>query len=251
MTEKIMFDTWISGLSALERKELDEMGEQYVISGFNSLSSEDEIPTVKGFVRSPFAPLIHESILRVCKEANVSASIPHPQKKGVIASSMFTDAVTEQESWKDLLGGRRLSPIMLPQSVPSVVIGYVASIINIHGPMTSTSINHPYYAFYMLRQAWDWLREGDAETVILTFCDVPSIRRTEWLAKHCNQEGENISLVGGAVSIVMEAASSAASRQVEKTRSIKETLFQILSSPFNLGEASHSMVEAAAANTPE
>lgn len=251
MVEKIMFDTWISELSALERKELDEMDEQYVVSGINSLSSEEEIPLVKGFVRSPFSPLIFESILRVCKEASVSASVPHPQKKGVIAVSMFTDAVTEQESWKDMLEGRRLSPIMLPQSVPSAVIGYIASIIKIHGPMTCTSINHPYYAFYMLRQAWDWLREGDAETVILTFCDVPSIRRTEWLGKHCNQEYKNISFVGGAVSIVMETASSAASRKVEKTRSIKETLFQVLSSPFNQGTVSYNMVEAAAANIPE
>lgn len=233
MVEKIMFEPWISGLSDMERKELDEMDEQYVVSGINSLSSDGEIPRVKGFVKSPFSPLIYESIVRACKEANVSPDLPQPQKKGIIEGSMFTDAVTEQETWKDMLEGRKLSPIMFPQSVPSAVIGYTASALNIHGPMTCTSLDHPYYAFYMFRQAWDWLREGDAETVILTFCDVPSIRRTEWLGKHCSKEDGNSSLVGGAVSIVMETASSAASRQVEKTRSIKETLLQILSSPLH------------------
>uniref|UniRef100_A0A4Y8Q6T2 Beta-ketoacyl synthase-like N-terminal domain-containing protein n=2 Tax=Paenibacillus athensensis TaxID=1967502 RepID=A0A4Y8Q6T2_9BACL len=133
-------------------------------------------------------------------------------RRGIMLASMFTDAVTQQETWTDMINGKKISPIMFPQSVPSAIIGFLAKELNIHGPMTCLggSRNGVKLA---LQQAADWLIDGDADAVAVTFCDVPSWRAQAWVEQFGGREGASFG--GGVVTAVLEPAALAAGRGCE------------------------------------
>lgn len=137
--------------------------------------------------------------------------------------SMFVDAVTEEETWKDVLQGKKLSPIMFPQSVPSAVIGYVSKELNIHGPMSCMGADK-WGAYTVLEQAADWLRDDAADIVLVTFCDVPSLRSKAWLEQ--NIPGHPF--VGGVVSVTLEKTVCAVKRGANILMPIKQ-LYRLLS----------------------
>ncbi|MFD2670780.1 beta-ketoacyl synthase chain length factor [Marinicrinis sediminis] len=120
---------------------------------------------------------------------------------------MFVDAQTEEETWKDLLMGKKLSPIMFPQSVPSAIIGYLARELSIHGPMTCMGASQEG-AGILLMQASDWLEDGLADCVIMTVCDVPSLRARAWL----REQGQSEEMAGGVMTIVLENRQHAEAR---------------------------------------
>ncbi|MBK9991853.1 MAG: AMP-binding protein [Verrucomicrobia bacterium] len=178
------------------------LAESCVIGGTVYLKVGDPLPPVRGFVRSDFNPLIYHSALQVAAQRGF-ARLP-AERKGILLSSLFVDAVTQEVSWKDLNDGKKLSPILFPQSVPNSVIGVIARELTIHGPMSciGSSKNGAELA---LQQAADWIEEGDADAVLLVFCDVPSLRARLWVHQHWpGLDPAPTDFRGGALAVVVE-----------------------------------------------
>ncbi len=194
-----------------------EWQEQYGITGLHMQAVEEPVPAVRGFVRSPFNPLIYHSVKQAAAGTAIASELA-PDRKGILLGSLFVDAVTEEETWKDLLQGKKLSPIMFPQSVPSAVIGYLAKELDIHGPMSCMGASRDGLAI-LLQQAIDWLEDDEADAVQVVCCDVPSIRAELWARQFANR-----SFGGGAVSFVIERRSWATKQGRDSRLSIAELL---------------------------
>jgi|GEM_PF-3555467 len=183
-----------------------------VVSGLHQQGAGEPVPNVRGFVRSPFNPLIYHSVKQAAEQAALTREALPPDRRGIMLASMFTDAVTQQETWTDMINGKKISPIMFPQSVPSAIIGFLAKELNIHGPMTCLSASRSGTEL-ALRQAADWLADGDADAVAVTLCDVPSWRAQAWVEQFGGRDGAGFG--GGVVTAVLELAALAAARGCE------------------------------------
>lgn len=197
----------------------DEWNRNYTVTGFHKQSASVAVPAVRGFVRSPFNPLIYHSVKQAAEEAGIVGGLPS-ERKGIVLGSLFADAVTEEETWKDLIQGKKLSPIMFPQSVPSSVIGFLAKELGIHGPMSCMGAYRSGLQL-LLQQAIDWIEDDEADAVIVTCCDTPSIRAKLW-AQHFL--GNSRLFGGGVVSFVVETRTFSAGRGRESALSIAELL---------------------------
>lgn len=179
----------------------------YAITGFHKMRSDEPVPAVRGFVRSPFNPLIYHSVKQAYKSACMTDELP-AERKGILLGSMFVDAITQEEIWRDLIHGRKVSPIMFPQSVPSSIIGYLAKELEIHGPMSCMGASRNGLQL-LIRQAMDWMEDDEADAVIVCCCDIPSIRADLWTKAYL---GEERSFGGGVISFVIEPIHNVAGR---------------------------------------
>lgn len=195
------------------RIELARLDTKYRITGLHQQSANDDFPMLRGFVRSPFSPLVYHSTMQAAEQAGLTNSSICPDRKGIILSSMFIDGVSEEEQWKDLLEGRKVSPMMFPQTVPSSIIGFINKDLSIHGPMTCISPSPYADGLRMaLQQAADWMEDGDADLVMVVFCDVPLLRAKQWALDEAVRRKHALEFCGGAVSFVLETAEHAHAR---------------------------------------
>ncbi|GIQ68871.1 hypothetical protein DUZ99_19320 [Xylanibacillus composti] len=168
----------------------------------------DPLPEIRGFVRSPFNPLVYHSVQQAVRAAGrEEGGWPDPARVGIALGSMFVDAVTEEESWHDILQGKKLSPIMFPQSVPSAIIGLLTRELAIHGPMTCLGSSRNNWSI-MLDMATDWITSDYADIVVLTACDVPSLRSRAWEEAQGTADG----WIGGAMTVILERTEHALGR---------------------------------------
>lgn len=189
---------------------VEQNRELYVVTGLEALKEGTPLPPLRGFVRSEFNPLIYHSVMNAATSSRLAESGIPPERRAIVLGSMFCDAVTQQESWRDLHAGRKISPIMFPQSVPSAIIGCTARELQIYGPMSCMGTTGPRAAS-MLQQAADWLSEGEADAVIAVFCDVPSLRAADWAAASL-LEGAAPGFGFGAIAAVIEPEAAAGLR---------------------------------------
>lgn len=197
----------------------DVWNRDYTVTGFYKQSASADVPAVRGFVRSTFNPLIYYSAKQAAEASGIASELP-AERKGILLGSLFVDALTEEETWRDLIQGKKLSPIMFPQSVPSSVIGYLAKELNIHGPMSCMGARRNGLRL-LLQQAIDWIEDDEADAVIVVCCDTPSIRAKLWTQHFL---GNNRAFGGGAVSFVVEARTVATGRGREPALSIADLL---------------------------
>ncbi|SEG71417.1 hypothetical protein [Paenibacillus sp. UNC499MF] len=181
---------------------------QLAVTGFHEQSDHDPIPPLRGFVRSPYNPLIYHAAVKAAEQAR-SGDI-QPERKAILLGSLFTDMMTLQETSKDLLQGRKVSPIMFPPSVPSSVMGYIAKELGVHGPLSCISVTAAG-VHALIRQAEDYIEDGEADLVLLTLCDSRSIRSSHWISDHPG-EGGDPRASGGVISLALEAAEHAKHR---------------------------------------
>lgn len=198
-------------------RQLDRLDRQLALTAVKRMEAGTTVPPVRGFVRSEFNPLIYHAGRAAYEQAELATSGIPPERRGVLLGSLFGDAVTEQESWRDLLAGRKISPIMFPQSVPSAIVGYLARDLDIRGPMSCIG-TASMGAYSMLLQAADWLFEDDADAVLLLFCDVPSHRAVHWAKLHAEEGG----FVGGAVAAIAERKSGARERGAADAMTVRQ-----------------------------
>ncbi|PWW06542.1 hypothetical protein DFQ01_103446 [Paenibacillus cellulosilyticus] len=199
------------GLSRQQQADLAWMDHMFALTGCSFVPAGTEVPAIRGFVRSPFNPLIHYSVMNAVRESGVlECSIP-PTQRGIVLGSQFVDAVTEEATSTELLLKQRVSPILFPQSVPSAIIGYVAKELELHGPMSCIGATK-LGTFSVLLQAADWLEELSASFVAIVMCDVPSRKAEQWIKDRLDSKGSDIAFGGGSVCVVMEKKETAALR---------------------------------------
>lgn len=192
---------------------------RYVITGLHRQRADESVPAVRGFVRSPFNPLIYHSVRQAYDSAGFSNTLL-PERKGILLGSMFVDAITQEEIWKDLIHGRKVSPIMFPQSVPSAIIGYLAKEIGIHGPMSCMGTSSLGLQL-LLQQAIDWIEDDLSDAVIICCCDIPSIRAELWTKAYV---GADRTFGGGVISFVVESMQRASDRNQPAVLTIPELM---------------------------
>ncbi len=189
--------------------DADSMLQQsIVISAMHHQRADEQLPEIRGFVRSPFNPLVYHSVQQAVLAAGMQhGSWPDSSRIGIVLGSMFIDAVTEEESWRDLLQGKKLSPIMFPQSVPSAIIGLLARDLSIHGPMSCISASQDSWSI-MLDMAQAWIADDYADIVVLTVCEVPSLRSEAWE----EEQGISHDWSGGVWTLIVEKPDQAVQR---------------------------------------
>ena len=208
---------------------LAELDQRFGVTGLHIQQNDDTMKPLRGFVRSAYAPLIYHSAVQAATAAKIDGIAP--AARGLIAGSLFTDTLTEQESLKDILNGRRLSPIMFPQSVPGAIVGVVAKKLTIHGPLSCVSVASQGLTI-MLQQAADWIDEGDAEVVLLTFCDIPSLRTTRWMTEYAPIDWPSeTAFEPCAVTLVMEGRAQAVQRGAPSCRPISDLCVSLAALP--------------------
>ncbi|GMK36997.1 hypothetical protein PCCS19_00500 [Paenibacillus sp. CCS19] len=199
------------GLNERQQGDLAWMDREFVLTGCSFVSADTEVPAIRGFVRSPFNPLIHYSVMNAVKASDVLGCDVPTTQRGIVLGSQFVDAVTDEVTSTELLLKQRVSPIMFPQSVPSAIIGYVAKELEIHGPMSCIGATR-LGTYSVLLQAADWLEEQSAAFVVVVLCDVPSRKAEQWILDHMDTHGRNIAFGGGSVCVIMEKQETAIRR---------------------------------------
>lgn len=198
---------------------LNALDERFIISGFAE-QQDDDYPPVRGFVRSSFSPIFYHAALKAGQNAQLD-QLP-ATKKAIISASMFLDGVSDEQSNSDLLAGKRVSPILFPQSVPSSVVGIIAKELTINGPMTCISASSGS-VISMLQQAYDWLDDGDANAVLLVCGDVPSLRANAWFDLHAMSEAiKHREFKGVANAVVIEKCDHAQERGISAQMSVTQ-----------------------------
>ncbi|WP_051287218.1 beta-ketoacyl synthase N-terminal-like domain-containing protein [Paenibacillus taiwanensis] len=224
-------------ISILNGEQLAAFNTHYRITGLHQQTGVLELASLRGFIRSPFSPLIYTSATEVSTQAGLTEPTISDTQKGIILGSMFIDAMTEEEQWKDLLAGKKISPIMFPQIVPSSIVGFVNKQLSIQGPMTCISPSpETDGAGIMLRQAADWIEDGLADIVLVVLCDVPSRRAKQWALDTTTGVHVSGELAGGVVSWVMESEEHAARRGAASVCTVQE-LYDQLQPPGGVGMA--------------
>ncbi|MGE6226593.1 hypothetical protein [Paenibacillus chitinolyticus] len=193
---------------------------QVVVTGYHEQSENDPIPPLRGFVRSSYNPLIYHAAMKAAEQAK-SVDI-EPARKALLLGSLFTDMMTLQETSKDLLQGRKVSPIMFPPSVPSSVMGYIAKELAVHGPLSCISVTAAG-ARALIRQAVDYIEDGEADLVLLTLCDTRSVRSSHWISDHAG-EGGDPNASGGVISLAVESAEQAKNRDLQSVIALEPWL---------------------------
>ncbi|MDK8182157.1 hypothetical protein [Paenibacillus sp. UMB4589-SE434] len=214
--------------SFLNDEQLKEFNARYCITGLHQQTGVLDTGALRGFIRSPFSPLIYTSATQVSTQSGFAGPEISGTRKGIILGSMFIDAMTEEEQWQDLLAGKKVSPIMFPQIVPSSILGFVNKELSVYGPMTCISPSpQADGAGIILRQAADWLEDGLADIVLILLCDVPSLRAKQWAREAAHPDNPTRELAGGIVSWVMESEEHAAGRGAANVCTVQELYDQL------------------------
>lgn len=207
--------------AAPAEQEIAAWNETYGITGLYKLPFNGDVAPVRGFVRSPFSPLIYHCVMKAAEGTAIAGSLS-PERKGILLGSQFVDTVTQEETWKDLIQGKKLSPIMFPQSVPSSVIGFAAKQLRIHGPMSCMGAFRDGLSL-LVQQAIDWMEDDEADAVLVVCCEVPSISAELWTKTYV---GHDRSVGGGAVGFVIEPRAAVSNEGRSIVCSIAEWLRQ-------------------------
>jgi len=202
---------------------IERLDHRLVLTGYHQQYCDDSLKPLRGFVRSNFNPLVYHSAVRAYEKAQLEPL--SAERKGILLGSLFTDAITEEESMKDLVQGKRLSPIMFPQSVPNAIVSVIAKQLEIHGPMSCVSVSRNSI-FQLLDQASIWLDDDDVDVVLITFCDVSTLRTRRWVSEHAASESADTDdkqvFTDSAISFVLETKTHAFSRNAKVHSSVKD-----------------------------
>ncbi|MET7704749.1 beta-ketoacyl synthase chain length factor [Micromonospora sp. NPDC005413] len=93
-------------------------------------------PPIRGFVASPFAPLV-AAVAGRCLRRRTGAGPAGPT--AVVLVSVYADQATAAAVVAEVDGGRRVSPMYFFQSVPNSVLGHVATEWALTGPVVCLS----------------------------------------------------------------------------------------------------------------
>ncbi|GAA2735014.1 ketosynthase [Streptomyces nogalater] len=112
-----------------------------VRAGVSTSGPQGEVPPLPGFVRSPFAPLVHDAVRR-CVGPPDSADSPvagRGARTAIVLGSMACDAVTADIAGEKVARGGVAEPVLFHQTVTTAVLGVIARDYRITGPVTCVS----------------------------------------------------------------------------------------------------------------
>lgn len=95
--------------------------------------ADDTAPPIAGFVVSAFNPMVAE-VARRC----LGLAPPTP-RTGIVLASTRGDTATARATTEAVTAGRRVPPLLFFQSNPNAVLGHIAALHGLIGPLVCTS----------------------------------------------------------------------------------------------------------------
>ncbi len=131
------------------------------------------VPALPGFVASPFGPIIADVADRCLRPHYGSAPVPPERglRTAIVLVTRYGDMATEEAVVGAVDAGRAASPLLFFQSVPSAVLGVVASRWGLGGPVIVISpTGDPLAEGTALAEVL--VEGGDTDEVLLVLIDL-------------------------------------------------------------------------------
>lgn len=102
-----------------------------------TLDGDDDLPGVPGFVISRFNPLVNE-VARRCLSIPGVGDVSGPGT-AIVLGTIFGDSTTSDTASLNLVTGDVRNPLLFYQSVPTTILGNIARVYGITGPVICLS----------------------------------------------------------------------------------------------------------------
>ncbi|GGT14230.1 beta-ketoacyl synthase N-terminal-like domain-containing protein [Streptomyces purpureus] len=143
------------------------------------------LPKVRGFVGSRFSPLVH-AVAASCLgapdafAATGSPDAPAGERTGIVLATQFGDTTTTDTSTQRVMDGQVHNPLLFFQSVTTSVLGHVAKVYGITGPVSCVS-GTTALASEALAMAEAVLGSGDVDRLLLVGVECAPNERADWV----------------------------------------------------------------------